>query len=113
MKTLLRSLTVGLMVAGCQGIQVGGDNFDGSWESNDAAPPFITTFQNGAFTTRLTTGETVVSDGRYRREANGLTLEWTSMAANEQRSAICQFVATRQLACTPSVGQTFMMSRVS
>jgi hypothetical protein len=101
------------MLAGCQGLQGGGSSVDGSWASDDASPPFITTFQNGAFTTRLTTGETVVSDGRYARAANGLTLSWTSLAANEQRSAACSFVTSRQLACTPSVGQTFTMSRVS
>lgn len=112
MKTLLPCLAVGLMLAGCQGVGMGGDNLEGSWASDDGV--FVATFRNGAFSSRLTsTGETVVADGRYTRGANGLTLAWTSIAANERRSADCRFVTTRQLSCAPSVGQAFTMTRVS
>jgi hypothetical protein len=111
-KTLLQCLAIGLVLAGCQSLGTGGDSVDGNWASDDGV--FVATFRGGAFSSRLTsTGETVVADGRYTRGGDGLTLAWTSIAANERRSAACRFVTTRQLACTPSVGQTFTMSRVS
>ncbi|WP_420393038.1 hypothetical protein [Acuticoccus sp.] len=85
---------------------------DGNWASDDGV--FVATFQNGAFTSRLTsTGETVVADGRYNRTPSGLALAWTSIAANEQRGASCRFASQRQLVCSPSAGEAFSMTRVA
>ncbi len=99
------------MLAGC----VTGSSsspIDGNWGSDDGV--FIATFQNGAFTSRLTgTGETVVADGRYARTPDGIRLSWTSIAANEARAANCTLTSSRQLSCAPSVGQPFTMTRVS
>ncbi|MBJ3778887.1 hypothetical protein [Acuticoccus mangrovi] len=98
-----------LLIAGCQ--STSRDTLEGSWASDDGV--FVATFDNGAFNSRLTgTGETVVADGRYQRDATGLALSWTSIVANERRAAACQFVASNKLTCTPSVGQPFSMTRV-
>lgn len=105
------AVVLGLIVAGCQGVG-GSDPVKGRWASTDGV--FVATFDSGAFTSRLTgTGETVVADGRYARTGAGYRLSWTSIAANEQRSADCTFTGGRELACTPSVGQPFTMRRVS
>lgn len=85
---------------------------DGNWASDDGV--FVATFRGGAFTSRLTgTGETVVADGRYARTPNGLNLSWTSIAANEQRGANCVLTAPRRLACAPTVGEPFTMTRIA
>ena len=110
MRAILTVVGLTALLAGC--VSSGsGRSVDGNWSSDDGV--FVATFQSGAFTSRLTgTGETVVADGRYTRTADGLTLSWTSIAANQPRSARCVFVTTAQLSCTPSVGQPFTMSRV-
>ncbi|MCF3936306.1 hypothetical protein L1787_23205 [Acuticoccus sp. M5D2P5] len=110
MRAILTSCIVALGLAGCQ-MGGGGQPIEGNWASDDGV--FIATFQNGAFSSRLTgTGETVVADGRYGRGTGGIQLEWTSIALNERRSAECTFLAPQRLSCAPSVGQTFTMTKV-
>ncbi len=102
------ALMAGALLAGCVGA---GDPVTGSWASVDGV--FVATFDNGAFQSRLTsTGDTVVADGRYRATSNGYNLSWTSIAANEQRSARCLFTAVGELTCTPSAGAPFTMRKV-
>lgn len=110
----MRSLLVPCLALGLSACQFGatGEPVEGSWASDDGV--FVARFEEGAFTSRLTsTGETVVADGRYARGADGLRLSWTSIALNEARSADCRFVAVHTLSCTPSVGQTFTMTRIT
>jgi len=108
-RTLLVCAVV-LLVAGCQSARFASP-VEGRWASDDGV--FVATFDNGAFTSRLTgTGETVVADGRYARRGDALTLEWTSIAANERRAAECSFVASNRLSCVPNVGTRFTMTRV-
>jgi hypothetical protein len=100
-----------LILAACQSARLG-DPVEGRWASDDGV--FVATFDSGAFTSRLTgTGETVVANGRYSREPGGLLLEWTSIAANERRAARCRFLASNQIACEPTVGDRFTMTRVA
>ena len=85
---------------------------EGNWAADDGS--FIATFNKGAFSSRLiSTGETVVSDGGYARSGSGIQLSWTSLAANEPRSASCTFLAADKIACEPSAGQRFTMTRVA
>lgn len=101
-----------LVLAGCQGTRLGGDTLAGNWASSDGV--FVATFANGAFSSRLTgTGEVVVADGRYSRVSDGLELTWTSIAANERRSALCQFQSAETVRCNPSAGRPFTMTRVA
>jgi hypothetical protein len=107
---ILAACLVCLVLAACQSARFG-NPVDGNWASDDGV--FVATFRDGAFTSRLTgTGETVVADGRYTRTDQGLLLEWTSIAANEQRSARCRFTDSDRLSCRPSTGQPFTMTRV-
>lgn len=107
---ILLVCAVMLAVAGCQSARFA-NPLEGRWASDDGV--FIATFDDGAFTSRLTgTGETVVADGRYARSEGEIVLEWTSIAANERRAARCRFIASNQLACIPTVGGQFTMTRV-
>ncbi|MEM8855059.1 MAG: hypothetical protein AAGD34_15250 [Pseudomonadota bacterium] len=104
-------MVASIALAGCQSAGIGGPRLDGNWASDDGV--FVATFRDGAFSSRLTgTGETVVADGRYQRADGGVALSWTSIAANEARSARCTFLNRTQLSCTPSAGQTFTMTKV-
>ena len=112
MRAMLVTAGIALATAGCVSNSSSRSSVDGSWASDDGV--FVATFDNGSFTSRLTgTGETVVADGRYARVSGGVNLSWTSIAANEQRAASCSFASPTNLACTPSVGQPFTMTRVS
>ncbi|MEM0907677.1 MAG: hypothetical protein AAGJ94_09960 [Pseudomonadota bacterium] len=101
---------LGVALIGCQSARFG-SGVDGQWSADDGS--FVATFDNGAFTSRLTsTGETVVFDGRYSSTGNGLALAWTSVGANERRSADCTFSARNRLSCVPSVGTAFSLTKV-
>lgn len=100
-----------VLLAGCLS-QSARSSVEGSWASNDGV--FVASFDNGAFTSRLTgTGEVVVADGRYQLSRSGVQLSWTSIAANEHRAAACAFQTPSVLTCTPSVGEPFSMTRVA
>jgi hypothetical protein len=102
---------IALGLAACQTAKPAAEPVDGNWAADNGE--FIATFNQGAFSSRLiSTGETVIAGGQYTRGADGLALTWTSLAANEARSANCTFVAANKISCTPSVGQTFTMTRV-
>jgi len=107
----LIAAALAVTLVGCQSARFGG-GVDGTWATDDGV--LVSTFANGAFTSRVTTtGETVVQDGRYSRSGNTLTLAWTSLIANERRSAECNVLSPRQMACTPSVGTPFNLTRSS
>ncbi|MEM7696049.1 MAG: hypothetical protein AAF318_16490 [Pseudomonadota bacterium] len=98
------------LLAGCQSARLSSSGIAGDWASTDGV--FVAQFANGAFTSRLvTTGETVVADGRYEVTGQTVALAWTSIAANEQRSANCVFGNRNEVTCTPSVGNPFTMTR--
>ncbi len=107
---LAACLALGL--AACQSTQPAGEPVEGNWAADDGS--FIATFNQGVFSSRLiATGETVISDGRYTRGNEGFSLTWVSLATNEARSATCTFTAATKIACTPSVGTQFTMTRVA
>lgn len=95
---------------GCQGARLGG-GVEGTWTTADGVG--VSTFtKGGSFTTRVvSTGETVVEDGRYSRTGDTLTLAWTSLTANERRSAECMVLSSTRMTCTPSVGPAFTLTR--
>lgn len=110
--TLVPILAASLALAACQTATTRSEPIDGNWAADDGS--FIAAFDGGAFSSRLiSTGETVISDGRYTRTTDGLSLTWTSIAANEPRSATCAFTDQNRIACTPSDGMGFTMTRVA
>lgn len=114
MKGLNRASALGaallglLAIAGCQtSFQ---DPLSGRWAADDGV--FVATFSGGAFTSRLTTTEEVVAEGSYRPTASGVDLSWLSIATNQQRSAVCTFIAANRLSCQPAGAQPFTMTKV-
>lgn len=106
------SLALVVFLAACQGARLHANTIDGNWASDDGV--FVATFNNGAFSSRLTgTGETVVADGRYERTSGGFELRWVSIVANEGRAASCRFVGASRVQCSPSAGAPFTMTRVA
>lgn len=105
------ALAIALAVASCQGSR-SADRVEGRWASDDGV--FVATFDGGAFTSQLvSTGDTVVADGRYSDTGAAVQLRWTSIVANEGRSARCTFAGANRLACEPSAGDAFSMTRVA
>ena len=111
------SAIVGAMAAVLAGCQSGGGfgnqpAIDGSWASDDGV--FVARFSDGQFASTLTaTGELATGDGRYKRAGSVVELSWISRATSERRLATCSFLTPSQLACTPSVGSAFTLSRIA
>ena len=109
MRFVVLAAVVAVTLTACQSARFGG-GIDGTWTSSDGV--LVSTFSQGAFTSRVTTtGETVVEDGRYSRTGNQLTLAWTSLVANARRSAECNLSSPTVMTCTPSVGDSFTLTR--
>lgn len=109
MRVIIIIAALATALAGCQSARLGG-GIDGTWATQDGV--LVSTFSNGAFTSRVTTtGETVVEDGRYSRSGETLSLAWTSLIANERRSAECTVLSNTQMTCTPSAGPPFTLNR--
>lgn len=96
-------------LAGCQGMGTGG--IEGRWASEDGVS--ITTFEDGRFSTRVTSTNEVVAEGNYTPAADGLQLTWFSVVAGEQRSAVCRYDSPRRLTCEPRGGDPFSMRRLA
>lgn len=101
---------VAATLIGCQSARLGG-GIDGTWTTEDGV--LVSSFtRSGAFTSRVvSTGETVVEDGRYSRSGDQLTLAWTSLIANERRSAECTILSSTRMSCAPSAGPAFVLTR--
>lgn len=111
MRFLVLVAIVAATLTACQSARFGG-GVDGTWISSDGV--LVSTFSQGAFTSRVTTtGETVVEDGRYSRTGDKLTLAWTSLVANQRRSAECTVNSPTVMSCTPSQGDAFTLTRTA
>lgn len=103
------AILAALVLAGCQTMAGGG--IEGTWASEDGVS--VTTFSDGAFSTRVTSTNEVVAEGQYQVAADGLQLTWFSVVANEQRSAVCRRAERNRLVCQPRNGDSFSMTRVA
>ena len=82
---------------------------DGTWASGDGVS--VTSFNNGRFTTRFTQTNEVLAEGTYLMRGGQATMQWVSIAAQEQRSAVCSFSAANTLRCAPAQGDAFTLTR--
>lgn len=104
-------VAIAVALAGCQSARFGG-GLSGTWQTTDGV--LSSTFGAGTFTSRVvSTGETVVTDGRYTRTGGTISLVWTSIIDNTRKNAECQLLTSTQLACTPATGSAFTMNRVA
>lgn len=91
---------------------IGPPAIQGTWASADQVS--VTSFASGAFTTReRATGVLLASDGRYVQSGNQFSMRWTSLLANETRTATCEFQSASEISCTTGPGATFTLVKVA
>ena len=105
------------MLAGCQldgprptPIAAQPQGVEGSWASTDGVA--ISTFGNGNFVTTATDTGNRLSQGSYRyRDARTVEISMTSLIRQTTSAVNCALVSQRQLNCTSSTGQQFVLVR--
>ncbi len=79
------------------------------WTSNDGV--FVATFASGNFTSRFTQTNEVLAQGTYTVAGDTVSLEWISVATQQQRSAICTMATPDTVTCNQSGGGSFDLKR--
>lgn len=82
---------------------------DGAWAATDGV--FVASFQGGAFTSRFTKTNEVLAQGTYRVSGDRITMEWLSVATQEQRSASCTMSGANSVRCEQGGGGGFDLRR--
>lgn len=84
---------------------------DGSWAATDGV--FVASFQGGAFTSRFTKTNEILAQGSYRVAGDTVTMEWLSVATQEQRSATCRISEANRVRCEQGGGGGFELQRTA
>lgn len=84
---------------------------DGSWAATDGV--FVASFQGGAFTSRFTKTNEILAQGSYRVAGDTVTMEWLSVATQEQRSASCRISGANRVRCEQGGGGGFDLQRTA
>lgn len=82
---------------------------DGNWAATDGV--FLASFTGGAFTSRFTKTNEILAQGNYRVMGKQVTMEWLSVATQQQRSADCTIVSPSSVRCAQSGGGGFDLRR--
>jgi hypothetical protein len=108
----------GLLLAGCQtGPSSGGMQraaatpMDGSWASTDGV--FVANFQEGNFTSRFTRTNEVLAQGTYTVSGSQISMQWLSVATQQQRSASCTMSGSDTVRCEQAGGGGFELQRAA
>jgi hypothetical protein len=107
-------LVCAVALAACQtaGIQsAGGPPVEGRWASGDGLS--VSTLRQGRLVTRVTNTGEVVADGTYAVEGGQVNFSWFSIAAQQQRSAVCTFAGPNALRCSQAGGSSFDLTRIA
>lgn len=83
---------------------------DGRWASTDGI--FVASFSGGQFTSRFTKTNEILAQGSYGVTGNQVSMQWLSVAAQEQRSANCTIRSANSVHCTQAGGGAFDLRRV-
>ena len=80
---------------------------------NADANGIVSTFQNGAFSTRSTDGtNTLLASGNYTQQSDRMyEINMTSLVRKTQSRVNCALVTPTQLNCTSDSGGQFTLSR--
>lgn len=82
---------------------------DGRWADKNG---IVSTFQNGAFSTRSTDSNTLLSSGTYVALSPTLyEINMTSLLRNTQSRVNCALVSQAQLNCTTDSNAQFTLTR--
>lgn len=86
-----------------------GPAVDGSWVDKNG---IISTFQNGAFSTRSTDTNTLLASGTYVSISPTLyEINMTSLVRNTQSRVNCAMISSSQLNCTTDSNSQFSLNR--
>ena len=82
---------------------------DGTWASTDGV--FVASFQGGSFVSRFTQTNEILAQGSYTIAGPDITMNWLSVATQQQRSANCSFRSTNTVRCQQVGGGSFELAR--
>ena len=108
----------GLLLAACQsaspqmGMRSAGPAktaMDGNWVSTDGV--FVASFQNGNFTSRFTRTNEILAQGSYTVSGSEITMQWLSVATQQERSANCTISESDAVHCNQVGGGGFDLTR--
>jgi hypothetical protein len=86
-----------------------GSPMDGTWASTDGI--FYANFQGGSFTSRFTQTNEVLAQGSYSVTGQNVSMQWLSVATQQQRSANCRFANASRVQCQQTGGGSFTLTR--
>jgi hypothetical protein len=103
----------GLLLAACQAFQPAprGTAMDGQWASTDGI--FVASFDGGQFTSRFTKTNEVLAQGTYSVAGDQVSMQWLSVATQQQRSASCSFAGEGLVRCNQAGGGSFDLRRTA
>jgi hypothetical protein len=84
---------------------------DGSWAATDGV--FVANFQGGSFTSRFTKTNEILAQGSYQVSGDRVTMNWLSVATQEQRSATCRMTGANSVRCEQGGGGGFDLRRTA
>lgn len=82
---------------------------DGMWSSTDGV--FVAQFDAGRFTSRFTATNEILAQGSYNVAGNIVTMQWTSVATQQRRSATCTINTRDTVTCNQDGGGNFQLAR--
>jgi hypothetical protein len=82
---------------------------EGNWASNDGV--FVASFNDGVFTSRFTRTNEILAQGTYQVSGKTMTLQWISVATQQQRAATCAIVSAGSVSCIQAGGGSFDLNR--
>ena len=105
----------GQMIAGRMGapavVQPAATPMDGNWAATDGI--FVASFQGGSFTSRFTKTNEILAQGAYQVDGSRVTMEWLSVATQQQRSATCTMTGANSVRCEQAGGGGFDLRRTA
>jgi hypothetical protein len=84
---------------------------DGVWSSTDGV--FVAYFERGGFTSRFTATNEILAQGSYSVAGNIVSMQWTSVATQQRRSASCTINTPDSVTCNQDGGGHFQLARTS
>jgi hypothetical protein len=111
--TIAAAASAALLLAACQAFQPAprGTAMDGNWASTDGI--FVASFQGGQFTSRFTKTNEVLAQGTYSVAGDQVSMQWLSVATQQQRSATCSFAGGGLVRCNQAGGGSFDLQRAA
>jgi hypothetical protein len=82
---------------------------DGVWASTDGV--FVASFGRGSFTSRFTATNEILAQGTYSVAGPSVSMQWISVATQQQKAANCSFVAADTVTCNQGDGGRFELKR--